>query len=170
MPWPRFTLGTHLIGGWVVWRSSPYSPTLSYPVVLFLSSTARAVVFPDLGVVCFTNRTALTTWIPPRTLLPSFGPRHSVLFFLALKTGEVHFVVERVALRENFRIFWGIFWYCIIVLIIIIIISFALSCCCSLNYYCLELFVLKWYFWCVKPGLSTCAPFPGSSDGLINKI
>jgi hypothetical protein len=98
-----------------MWRSSPYSPTLSYPVVLFLSSTARAVVFPDLGVVCFTNRTALTTWISPRTLLTSFGPRNSVLFFLALKTGEDQVGVERVALREDSRIFLGNFlvlYYC----------------------------------------------------------
>jgi hypothetical protein len=49
----------------MLWRSSPYSPTLSYPVVLFLSSTARAVVFSRLWVVCLTNRTALTTWISP---------------------------------------------------------------------------------------------------------
>jgi hypothetical protein len=151
----------------VLWRSSPYSPTLSYPVVLFLSSTARAVVIPDLGVVCFTNRAALTTWISPRTLLPSFGPRKSVLFYLALKTGEVQVGVQGTALREYFRIFWGTVWYCIIV---IIIINFALSCCRSLNYYCLEPFASIWYFCgCVKPGLSTCAPFPGTSDGLINR-
>jgi hypothetical protein len=31
---------------------------------------------------CFTNRTPLTPWISPRTLLPSFGPRKSVLFYL----------------------------------------------------------------------------------------
>jgi hypothetical protein len=58
----------------------------------------------------------------------------------------------------------------IIIIIIININSFALSRCCSLNYYCVEPFVLKWYFWFVKPGLSTCAPFPGSSGGLINKF
>jgi hypothetical protein len=33
-----------------VWRSSLYSPTLYYPVVLFLSPTARGVFFPELAV------------------------------------------------------------------------------------------------------------------------
>jgi hypothetical protein len=54
--------------------------------------------------------------------------------------------------------------------IVVIINSFAVSCFCSLNYYFVEPFVLKWYFWCVKPGLSTCAHFPGSSVDLINRI
>jgi hypothetical protein len=50
----------------------------------------------------------------------------------------------------------------VIIIIIIIIISFSLSCCCSLNYYCVEPFVFEWYFWRVKPGNPTCAPFPHS--------
>jgi hypothetical protein len=144
--------------------------------VLFLSLTARAVVIHDLGVVCLTNRTALTTWNSPTTLLPSFRPRKSVLFYLALKTGEVQVGVQGTALREYFRIFWGIFWYSIIVIIIIIniiiiiIINIAKSCCCSLHYYCFEHFCVDIVSWCVKPELSTCEQFPGSSDGLINIV
>jgi hypothetical protein len=42
---------------------------------------------------------------------------------LALKTGEVQVGVQGTALREYFRIFWEIVWYCIIIIIIIIIIS-----------------------------------------------
>jgi hypothetical protein len=84
---------------------------------------------------------------------PGFHRKH---FFLALGL-EILFcffwlwkpVKSRLASRELhweriFVSFWGIFWYCIIV-IIIIINSFSLSCCCSLNYYCLELFVSIWY-------------------------
>jgi hypothetical protein len=75
---------------------------------------------------------------------------------------------HRVSCTE--RRFWYFFGKFSGTVIIIIIISFALSCRCSLNYYCVEPLVLKWNFWRVKPGLSTCAPFPGSSGGLINKI
>jgi hypothetical protein len=76
----------------VVWRCISDSPTLSCPVVLFLSPTGRSVVIPDLEVFCLTNRTALTTWISTRTLLPTFGPRKSVLFYLTFKPAESRLV------------------------------------------------------------------------------
>jgi hypothetical protein len=56
-------------------------------------------------------------------LSPALGLEILFCFFLVLKTGGVQFGVERVALKEDSRIFWGIFWYSIIIIIIIIIIS-----------------------------------------------
>jgi hypothetical protein len=123
---------------------------LPYSVLLCCSFLPQRALFSFLTWGVFVSQTAaLTTWISPITLLPSSGPRKSVPFYLALKTGEVQVGVQGTALTEYFRIFWGIVWYCIIgiiviiiIIIIIIIINFALSCCCSLNHYCLGLFVL----------------------------
>jgi hypothetical protein len=79
----------------MLWRSSPYSPTLSYPVVLLLSSTARAVVFPDLGVVCFTNRTDSRPGSRREQFFLVLGIE-ILLFFLVLKTGKVQVGVNPV--------------------------------------------------------------------------
>jgi hypothetical protein len=83
--------------------------------------------FLTWGLFVSQNRTALTTWISPRTLLPSFGHRKSVLFYLALKTGEVQVGVQGTALREYFRIFWEIVWYCIVVLLLSFLVAGFLS-------------------------------------------
>jgi hypothetical protein len=96
-----------------VWRSSPYSPTFSYPFVLFLSSTARAVVFSRLGVVCLTKPHGTHYLnLAENTCFQVLGLKILFHFFgfenrwhPGLASGELN--------RESlFRIDLGTFWYC----------------------------------------------------------